>query len=113
MPLLFRFSEYSDTSKFLCELPALKPWQFSITRYDNQDLHANIESIVSGEHCFVLGIITPPECQMASFLLRDHTLKKEGVNRVTGILPYLAYSPEDMDSRPRQRRGQKAVSVGP
>ena len=32
---------------------------------------------------------------MLSFLLVGHTLKKEGASRVTGILPYLAYSRED------------------
>jgi ribose-phosphate pyrophosphokinase len=32
---------------------------------------------------------------MISFLSLAHTLKKEGATRVTGILPYLAYSRED------------------
>jgi ribose-phosphate pyrophosphokinase len=32
---------------------------------------------------------------VVSFLLLAHTLKKEGASRVTGILPYLAYSRED------------------
>jgi ribose-phosphate pyrophosphokinase len=42
-----------------------------------------------------LGTIAPPECQMLSFLLLGHTLKKQGASRVTRILPYLAYSRED------------------
>ncbi|HVO63582.1 MAG TPA: ribose-phosphate diphosphokinase [Terriglobales bacterium] len=95
MPILFSFPEYSHISKFLCDLPGLKSGQFSIARYDNQELHAAIQSAVSGEHCFILGSIAPPECQMAALLLLAHTLKKEGANRVTGILPYLAYSRED------------------
>ena len=95
MALLFGFSEYSHTCRFLCDLPGLKPGRFSIVRYENQELHAVIESAVSGEHCFILGSITPPECQMVSFLLLAHTLKKEGANRVTGILPYLAFARED------------------
>jgi ribose-phosphate pyrophosphokinase len=95
MPLLFTFSEYSETSKSLCGLPGLKTGQFTILRYDNQELHASVESSVAGDHCFILGSITPPECQMVSFLLLAHTLKKEGAMRVTGILPYLAYSRDD------------------
>lgn len=95
MPLLFSFPEYSHTSEFLCDLPGLKAGQFSIARYENQELHAAIESKVTGEQCFILGSITPPECQMFSFLLLAHTLKKESAKRVTGILPYLAYSRED------------------
>lgn len=95
MPILFSFSELSHISKFLCDFPGLRPGRFSIGRYDNQELHAAIQSTVSGEHCFILGSIAPPEFQMASLLLLAHTLRKEGANRITGILPYLAYSRED------------------
>ena len=38
MPLLFTFSEYSQTNKSLCDLPGLKPGQFSMMRYDNKEL---------------------------------------------------------------------------
>ncbi|HEY1469675.1 MAG TPA: ribose-phosphate diphosphokinase [Candidatus Acidoferrum sp.] len=95
MPLLFTLPEYAQTSVCLRNVSGLKPGQFSITRYENEDLHATIESLVSAENCFVLGSIAPPDCQMLSVLLLAHTLKKEGANRVTGILPYLAYSRED------------------
>jgi ribose-phosphate pyrophosphokinase len=95
MPLLFTFPEYTQTSVCLCDLPGVKAGEFSITRYENQGLHATIESAVSGEHCFILGSIAPADCQLLSFLLLAHTLKKEDANRVTGILPYLAYSRED------------------
>lgn len=95
MPLLFTLPEYSLTNKSLCDLPGVKPGQFSITRYENQDLHAKIESSISGERCFILGSIGAPDCQTLSLLLLAHTLRKEGAHRVTGILPYLAYSRED------------------
>jgi ribose-phosphate pyrophosphokinase len=95
MPLLFSFVEHSHASAHLCGLPGLNPGQFSITRYENQDLHAEIESSVSGEDCFILGGLGAPDCQTLSLLLLAHTLKKEGAHRVTGILPYLAYSRED------------------
>jgi phosphoribosylpyrophosphate synthetase len=77
MPLLFTFSDYSQTNAFLCDLPGLKPGQFSITRYDNQELRVTIQSRVTDSHCFILGSVTPPECQVVSFLLLAHTLKKE------------------------------------
>ena len=95
MPTLFSFPEYSHVAKFLSDLPGLKPGQFSIVRYQNQELHASVQSAVSGDHCLVLGSIAPPETQMASLLLLAHTLRKEGADRVTGVLPYLAYSRED------------------
>ena len=97
MPFLFSFSEYSHISKFLTDLPGLLAGRFAITRHHNQELHASIQSRVSGEHCCVLGTIAPPDLQMASVLLLAHTLKKEGAKRVTGLLPYLAYAREDKD----------------
>ena len=95
MPLLFGFPECSQTSKHLCDLPALKPGEFSVTGYENQEFQAAVQSTFAGEQCFLLGSINPPECQMLSFLLLGHMLQKEGASLVTGILPYLAYSRED------------------
>ena len=95
MPILFSFAECAHIGKFLSDLPGLGPDQFSVVRHDNQELHVHVESAVSGEHCYLLGSIAPPECQMASLLLLAHTLKKEGARRVTGVLPYLAYTRED------------------
>jgi len=95
MPTLFSFPEHSHVAESLCDLRGLKPGQFSVVRYQNQELHASIQSAVSGEHCLVLGSIAPPEVHMASLLLLAHTLRKEGADRITGVLPYLAYSRED------------------
>jgi ribose-phosphate pyrophosphokinase len=95
MPTLFSFAEYSHISKFLCDLPGLKPGRFSLLRHSNQEWHADIQSTVSGEHCIVLGGIAPPDAQMLSLLLLAHTLRKEGAARITGLLPYFAYARED------------------
>src|SRR5271165_5288158 len=93
--MLFSFPEYAHIDKALCSLACLQPGQFSITRYDNQELHAAVQSPVSGEHCFILGTIVPPAHQMLSMLLLAHTLRKEGAKRLTGVFPYLAYARED------------------
>jgi ribose-phosphate pyrophosphokinase len=95
MPTLFSFPEYSHISKFLWDLPGLKPGRFSLVRYANQELHLEIQGTVSGERCFILGSIAPPDSQMVSLLLLAHTLRKEGAERITGLLPYLAYARED------------------
>ena len=95
MPLLFGLPDCSHAMKYLCDLPGLEPGKFSVTHYDNQEFRAAIDTTVSGEQCFLVGSVTPPEYRMLSFLLLGHTLKKEGASRVTGILPYLAYSRED------------------
>lgn len=97
MAILFSFPEYSHIDRFLGDLRGVELGRFSISRYQNQELHAAVESKVAGEHCFILGSIAPPDCQMASLLLLAHTLRKQGGSRITAILPYLAYSREDKD----------------
>lgn len=95
MPTLFSFAEYGHASEALCELPGLKPGGFSLLRHPNQELSAQIHTPVSGEQCFILGSIAPPDTQLLALLLLAHTLKKEGADRVTALLPYLAYARED------------------
>lgn len=95
MPTLFTFPEYSHLSGDPWDVPGIRPGLFSIGRYANQELHAAIQSGVSGEPCFILGSLGPPESHMASLLLLAHTLRKEGASRITGVLPYLAYARED------------------
>lgn len=95
--ILFNFSNYEHIARELRTIPMLQVGQFAISRYDNRELHAKVQSAVSGEHCLVLGSIAPPDEQMLSLMLLAHTLKKGGATKVTAVLPYLAYSRQDKD----------------
>lgn len=95
--ILFSFSNYEHIARELRSIPFLQVGQFAIGRYDNQELHANVQGSVSGEHCLVLGSIAPPDEQMLSLMLLAHTLKKGGAGKLTAVLPYLAYSRQDKE----------------
>ena len=95
--ILLTFSNYEHIAREFRTIPLLEVGRFAIGRYDNQELHAKVESSVSGEHCLVLGSIAPPDEQILSFMLLAHTLKKGGAAKVTAVLPYLAYSRQDKD----------------
>ena len=95
--ILFSFSNYGHIARQLQTVPFLRLKQFTIARYDNQELHAITHGPVSGEHCFILGSIAPPDEQALSIMLLAHTLKKEGAEKLTAMLPYLAYSRQDKD----------------
>jgi ribose-phosphate pyrophosphokinase len=95
MPMLFSFSEYSHVNRCLCDLPGMETGRFAIVRYPNQELRAVVQSPVAGRHCIILGSIAPPDSQMVSLMLLAHTLRKEGADRISGLLPYLAYARED------------------
>jgi ribose-phosphate pyrophosphokinase len=95
--ILFSFSAYADIAQQLQTIPSLRGGRFTVGRYDNQELHASVEGSVSGEHCLILGTIAPPDERLLSVMLLAQTLKKEGANTVTAVLPYLAYSRQDKD----------------
>ncbi len=70
---------------------------FSVSRFENCELHAEIQTPVENELCLILGSIAPPDEQLLSVLLLAHTLKKERALHVTAMLPYLAYARDDKD----------------
>jgi len=93
--ILFSFPNYEHLAESLAALPRIRAGEFTITRFDNQELCARVRTPVSGEACGIVGSVAPPDTQMLSLMLLAHTLKKDGASRVTGILPYLAYSRQD------------------
>lgn len=57
--MLFRFSQYDYIAKRLRALPSLEQGQFSIKRYDNQELHAIEQDPVAGRPCSILDLLRP------------------------------------------------------
>ena len=95
--ILFSFSACGDIARELQTIPSLHPGEFTIARFENQELRASVQGPISGENCSILGSIAPPDDQMLSLMLLAHTLKKGGADKITAILPYLAYSRQDKD----------------
>jgi ribose-phosphate pyrophosphokinase len=95
--ILFSFSGYEHIARQLWATAAVQPGQFAVDRYANQELHVRIERAVSGEHCLILGTIAPPDTCLVSMLLLAETLKKERADKITAVLPYLAYSRQDKE----------------
>jgi ribose-phosphate pyrophosphokinase len=91
--IAFTFSDYEH----LIEPPGrvADKGNFEINRFTNGELFARIRTPVRLAHCVVLGSIAPPDERLLSLALLAHTLKKEGSQRVTAFLPYLAYSRQD------------------
>lgn len=95
--ILFTFEAFRAMAEVLAKSADLTLVRFRLARFENGELHTEIESPVRNENCFVLGSISPPDEQLLSALLLAHTLKKEGARRVTALLPYLAYARDDKD----------------
>jgi ribose-phosphate pyrophosphokinase len=96
--ILFALEQYADMALALeNSIGRLQQGKFRITRFDNGELHADVETPVTAQPCLVLGSIAPPDEQLLSALLLAHTLKKEGARQVTAVLPYLGYARHDKD----------------
>jgi ribose-phosphate pyrophosphokinase len=93
--ILFAFEAFQAMGVALAKSGTLG--RFRVVRFENGELHLELQTLVRNESCFVLGSIAPPDEQLLSALLLAHTLKKEGARRVTGLFPYLGYARHDKD----------------
>ena len=96
--ILFAFETHAATAAALqSAMGQLQLGRFQVARFENGELHVEVETRCTAEHCVVLGSIAPPDEQLLSTLLLAHTLKKEGASKVTAVLPYLGYARHDKD----------------
>ncbi|MFA5933451.1 MAG: ribose-phosphate diphosphokinase [Microgenomates group bacterium] len=79
--------------------------RFSINRFPNQEMYVTLKTNVKNEDCLVAGSITPPDENLIAMLFLSHTLKKEGADKITLFLPYLAYARHD-----KQKPGESLVT---
>jgi ribose-phosphate pyrophosphokinase len=108
--ILFSFPGYENIAQQLQAALLVQAGRFAVSRYANEELHSRIEGAVFGEHCLMLGTIAPPDERLLSFLLLAETLKKERANKITAVLPYLAYSRQDKD-KPKESLGTAWVGA--
>ena len=85
--ILFAFEAYQAMAEALAKSSHMALGRFLVSRFENRELHAEIQTLVRKENCFVLGSIAPPDEQLLSTLLLAHTLRNEGACRVTALLP--------------------------
>jgi ribose-phosphate pyrophosphokinase len=94
--ILFALGRYEAMAAALHKAVAhLTIGRFQTRRFENGELHIDLQTTVTGEHCLVLGSLAPPDEHFLSALLLAHTLKKDGANEVTALFPYLAYTRHD------------------
>ena len=95
--ILFAFKAFQGMAATLEKATGLTLGRLHVGRFENGELHLDVQTSVANEDCIILGSIAPPDEQLLSALLLAHTLKKERAQWVTAIFPYLAYSRHDKD----------------
>jgi ribose-phosphate pyrophosphokinase len=71
----------------------------AFSQFPNGELHAAVPERVEGRHCVVVGSISPPTGNLERLTLVAHALRRAGAERVTALLPYLAYARQDRAAR--------------
>ena len=108
-PVLYPFPAYSYLLEGLKAIPQLALGRFTLACFPNHELHLALDGQASGQQAIVLGSISPPATNLVSFLLLCHTLKKEGAQTITALLPYLAYSRHD---KAEPQKSQATALIG-
>lgn len=70
-----------------------------VGRFPNGELHVEVPEWVEGRRCIVVGSISPPAGNLERLTLAAHALRRAGAQRVTAMLPYLAYARQDRAAR--------------
>ena len=90
--------------RFVSELGHGSFARAAVGRFPNGELHVEVPERVEGRRCVVVGSISPPAGNLERLTLVAHALRRAGAERVTALLPYLAYA--------RQDRAAPAESLG-
>jgi ribose-phosphate pyrophosphokinase len=76
----------------------------AVGRFPNGELHTEVPSQVEDRACVVVGSTSPPAGNVERLTLVAHALRRAGAERITALLPYLAYA--------RQDRAMRTESLG-
>lgn len=90
--ILFTLPPFQEEKSHFKEL---KKGLFSANRFENGELHIDLNTPVKGEECLIYGSITPPDEHLLTLLCLAHTLKKNGAKKCIAAIPYLAYTRQE------------------
>jgi ribose-phosphate pyrophosphokinase len=66
-----------------------------VSRFPNGELRVRVPVLAAGRDCVVIGSISPPTGNLERVTLVAHALRRAGAQRITAVLPYLAYARQD------------------
>jgi ribose-phosphate pyrophosphokinase len=67
----------------------------AVQQFFNGELHTGVPERVDGRFCVLVGSISPPAGNLERLTLVAHALRRGGAERITALLPYLAYARQD------------------
>lgn len=81
--------------RFASGFPRDELARVGVARFANGELHVSVPDRVAGRACAIVGSISPPAGNVERVTLIAHALRRAGAERITAVLPYLAYARQD------------------
>jgi ribose-phosphate pyrophosphokinase len=81
--------------RFVSELGIRSVTHAAVQQFFNGELHTVVPERVDGRLCVLVGSISPPAGNLERLTLVAHALRRGGAERITALLPYLAYARQD------------------
>lgn len=114
--LLASLPSYERLAHELLQVPGFHVLPYSIRRFANQERQLILQRSVEHRNCLIVGSVMPSEKELFQLLVLCHTLKKERANKVSALVPYLAYTRQDKDEANKSRMlaliGQLSQAAG-
>jgi len=85
--------------RFVSGVPRESLAKVVVKRFPNGELHLEVPDRVRQRPCVIVGSISPPAGNLARVTLVAHALRRAGAERITAVLPYLAYARQDRAGR--------------
>lgn len=83
------------------------PADLEVDRFGDGDLRVRVRGRVADYDCVLVGDISSPSDSLLALMLAAETLKSYGAERVTALIPYLAYARSDVPDQ----GGVEAIGV--
>jgi ribose-phosphate pyrophosphokinase len=81
--------------RFVAGLNRSSSTLITVKRFPNGELHVRVPDDVAGRQCVIVGSVSPPAGNVERMTLVAHALRRAGAERITAVLPYLAYARQD------------------
>ena len=94
---IFSYPPFESLGEHLAQALSCTVGNFQKTHFSNQELHLTVQENVAHQICILIGSISPPDSNLWDILALVHTLKKENADKISLILPYLAYSRQEKE----------------
>ena len=90
----------------VCEELSVTPVQYHVHRFPDGEAQVELGESVRGRDVFLIQATSPPaDVHLIEFLLLADACRRDGAERLTGIIPYLGYARQD------RRAGRRSLGA--